>query len=465
MTLKTFTRHVHHHHHHLNHNHGNQIDMLHGSLLDKILLFALPLAASMMLQQLFNSADVAVVGRFDSPQAMAAVGSNGAAINLFVNLFVGLSIGANVVVAKYIGKNESDNINDAIHTSMSIALISGALLLVGGIIAAKSLLTLMNTPDDIIDLAVVYFRIYFLGMPFIMLYNFGSAVLRSKGDSKRPLWCLALSGVINVILNLIFVIVFKLSVIGVALATVISNIVSALMIMYFLIKEEEPFKFRFRRLSLKKVYVSQILRVGLPAGIQGMLFSISNVTIQTAINGLGSYASAGSAAALNFDFLTYFVVAAFTQAVVTFTSQNYAARNYERCKKVYALTMITGLFFTGLACAICAIWKHEILSLYTVNPEVLNYAEVRMIHAVAFLWMCNIYEIPGGALRGMGYSTLPAVIIMLGCCVLRIIWVYTVFGVYHNFAFLMDVYPVSWLVTGIVTLIAYYVVRRKVFSY
>ena len=440
---------------------SHQIDMLHGSLLDKILIFAMPLAFSMVLQQLFNSADVAVVGRFDSPQAMAAVGSNGAAINLMVNLFVGLSIGANVVVAKYIGKNEFSKIHDAVHTSIAIALLSGVFLLIWGLTVARPLLTLMNTPADIIDLAVVYFRIYFLGTPFIMLYNFGSAILRSKGDSNRPLWSLAFGGVVNVILNLIFVIGFKLSVVGVALATVISNIVSALMILFFLIKEEPPFNFNFKSLSLKKIYAVQILKIGLPAGLQGMLFSISNVTIQTAINSLGSYASAGSAAALNFDFLTYYFVAAFTQAAVTFTSQNFSAGNFERCKKVFNLTMLAGLITTGAACLICAVWRTGILSLYTVNPEVLSYAEVRMLHAVAFLWMCNIYEIPGGALRGMGHSTLPTVIILLGCCVLRIIWVYTVFAFYKDFAVLMNVYPVSWGITSVATLIAYFYIRRK----
>ena len=446
------------------HNHSNNIDMLHGPLLGKIMIFSLPLAASMMLQQLFNSADVAVVGRFDSPQAMAAVGSNGAAINLMVNLFVGLSIGANVVVARCIGRNETNKIRDAIHTSITLALISGVLLLIWGLAIAKPMLTIMNTPEDIIDLAVVYFRIYFLGMPFIMLYNFGSAILRSKGDSKRPLWALGLGGVINVILNLIFVIGFRLSVVGVALATVISNIVSAMMIMYYLVHEEEPFTFRLRDLSLRREYFTQILKIGLPAGIQGMLFSISNVTIQTAINSLGSYASAGSAAALNFDFLTYYVVAAFTQAAVTFTSQNFGAGSYDRCRKVFACTMGSGLFFTGLACLICAVWKTEILSLYTVTPEVLHYAEVRMIHAVAFLWLCNIYEVSGGCLRGMGYSMLPSIIVLLGCCVLRIVWVYTVFAWQNDFAVLMDVYPVSWTITGAVTMIAYCIVRRKVFA-
>ena len=447
----------------MTHSHSNNIDMLHGSLLDKILMFALPLAISMILQQLFNSADVAVVGRFDSHQAMAAVGSNGAAINLMVNLFVGLSIGANVIVAKYIGKNETQKIHDALHTAISVAIISGFILLIWGMCVARFLLTLMNTPDDIIDLAVVYFKIYFLGMPFIMFYNFGSAILRSKGDSKRPLWSLATGGVINVILNMIFVIIFKLGVVGVGAATVISNVISALMIMYYLMKEEAPFTFRVKDLCVIKVYLTQILKIGLPAGIQGVLFSISNVTIQTAINSLGSYASAGSAAALNFDFITYYFVGAFTQAAVTFTSQNFGAGDYDRCKKVFALSMSAGLFFTGLTCLVCYIWKTGILSLYTIDPEVLHYAEVRMVHAVAFLWLCNVYEIPGGAMRGMGYSGLPSVIVLLGCCVLRIVWVYTVFAYVKDFAMLMNVYPVSWSITGVATMIAYYYVRKKLF--
>ncbi len=442
--------------------HENKIDMLHGSLLDKILLFSIPLALSMMLQQLFNSADVAVVGRFDSPQAMAAVGSNGPAINLFVNLFVGLSIGANVIVANFIGTGEKNRIHDAVHTAISIALISGISLLFLGIILARPLLTVMNTPHDIMEQAVLYFRIYFLGMPFIMTYNYASAVLRSMGDSKRPLLCLTVGGIMNVILNLILVIVFRLGVSGVAIATVVSNIISASMAIYFLAREDEPFTFRFRDLLLRKDYVIQMLRIGLPAGLQGMLFSISNVTIQTATNGLGSYASAGSAAALNFDFFTYYVVAAFTQAVVTFTSQNFGAKNYSRCLSVYRLTMSSGLFFTGLVSLICYVFRFEIMGFFTDNPEVMKFADVRMVYAVAFLWLCNLYEISGGALRGMGHSTLPAVIILLGCCVLRIIWVYTVFAFYGTFEALILVYPISWSVTGIVTLFVYYRMRGKI---
>ena len=324
-----------------------------------------------------------------------------------------------------------------------------------GLAMARVILTLMNTPNDIMELAVVYFRIYFAGTPFIMLYNFGSAVLRSKGDSRRPLIALAAGGVVNVI--------FRLSVVGVALATVISNVISALMIMHNLMTEETPFTFRIRDLMLGKRYVIDILKIGLPAGLQGSLFAVSNVCIQTAINGIGSYASAGSAAALNYDFLVYYIAAAFTQAAVTFTSQNFGAGDYGRCRKVFSVTMCAGIFFTGLACIACAVWKTGLLSFYTVNPEVLHYAEVRMIHVVAFLWMTNIYEVAGGCLRGMGHSTLPTVFILLGCCVLRIIWVYTVFAVYQDFAVLMDVYPVSWLITSIATLIAYYFIRRKVF--
>ena len=442
----------------------HNIDMLHGSLLDKILIFALPLAASMMLQQLFNSADVAVVGRFDSPQAMAAVGSNGAAINLMVNLFVGLSIGANVIVARYIGRNDKAKIHDAVHTAIALALIGGVLLVAWGLSMARTILTLMNTPADIIELAVVYFRIYFVGAPFIMLYNFGSAILRSKGDSRRPLISLALGGIINVILNLIFVIGFRLSVAGVAMATVISNVVSSLMIMRWLMREEAPFTFRVKDLCVKRSHLAEILKIGLPAGIQGSLFSISNVCIQTAINGIGSYASAGSAAALNFDFLVYYIVAAFTQAAVTFTSQNFGAGDYKRCDRVFWAGMTAGVGFTGLACLVCYVWCTPLLSIYTVNPEVLSYGAVRMIHVVAFLWMTNLYEVSGGCLRGMGYSTLPSVMVLVGCCLLRIVWVYTIFAMYGDFAMLMNVYPLSWLITSVGTLTAYYIIRRRVFA-
>ncbi|MBR1673185.1 MAG: MATE family efflux transporter [Fretibacterium sp.] len=450
--------------HHPSH-HPHQVDMLHGSLLDKILLFALPLAASTILQQLFNSADVAVVGRFDSRQALAAVGSNGAAINLLVNLFVGISIGANVVIAGYIGQDERRKIMDAVHTAISLALISGLLLLAWGLVMARPLLEVMNVPEDVMELSVLYLRIYFLGMPFIMLYNFGAAVLRSKGDSQRPLVCLAVSGVINVILNLILVIVFHLGVAGVGIATVISNAISAGMALRFLVGEEEPFRLCWSRLSMKKEHAVRMLRIGLPAGMQGVVFSISNICIQAAINGFGSAASAGSATALSFEFITYYIVTAFTQAAVTFTSQNYGAGDVERCRRVFRLSLGSSVLITGLACAACLVWRQELLGVYTRDPLVLAFAEVRMVHAVALVWLCSFYEISGGALRGMGCSMLPTVITLVGCCAFRLAWVYgVIWGMGGGFALLMDAYPITWVLTGAATLIAYFRVRKRAFG-
>ena len=450
---------------------SNQIDMLHGSLLDKILLFAIPLAASTILQQLFNSADVAVVGRFDSSQALAAVGSNGAAINLMVNLFVGMSMGANVVIANYIGKQEPQKVHEATHTAISLALISGVLLLLWGLATARPLLEIMQTPEDVMELSVLYLRIYFLGMPFIMIYNFGAAILRSKGDSRRPLWCLALSGVINVILNLILVIVFKLGVAGVGIATVAANGVSAFMTLRYLMGEEEPFRLRWNQLSLGCEHVTRMLRVGIPAGVQGLLFSLSNICIQSAINSFGSGASAGSATALNFELINFYFVNAFAQAAVTFTSQNFGAGDVDRCKRVFRLTMGASVFITGLACAACALWQVELLSLYSLEPTVLSFGGVRMFHAACFVWMCSTYEVSGAAMRGMGWSMLPTVVTLIGCCFLRLAWVYGVFPFWSgavdpltSFGYLMDVYPASWLITGTATLIAYFHVRRRAFA-
>lgn len=439
--------------------------MLHGSLLDKILLFALPLAASTILQQLFNSADVAVVGRFDSRQALAAVGSNGAAINLLVNLFVGISIGANVIIANFIGQDEKRKITEAIHTAVSLALVSGLFLLAWGLTMARPLLSLMSVPEDVMELSVLYLRIYFLGMPFIMLYNFCAAILRSRGDSRRPLICLAVSGVINVVLNLILVIVFHLGVAGVGIATVIANGVSAGMALRFLMGEEEPFRLRLRCLALKKEHALRMLRIGVPAGMQGVVFSISNICIQAGINGFGSAASAGSATALNYEFFTYYIVAAFASAAVTFTSQNYGAGNVERCRRVLRLSLGASLLLTGLACAACFVWRQPLLGIYTRDPAVLPFAEARMIHAVALVWLCSLYEVSGGALRGMGYSMLPTTLTLLGCCAFRLVWVYVViWGMGGSFALLMDAYPITWTITGVATLAAYFLVRKKAFA-
>ena len=305
------------------HNKSSQgavrMDMLHGSLLNKILLFSLPLAASSILQQLFNSVDVAVVGRFASDQALAAVGSNSSVISLMINLFVGISVGANVVIANYIGQKDERGIKNAIHTVSVIALTSGCLLLVVGLLIARPILEAMDTPDDVIDLAVLYLRIYFLGMPFFMIYNFGASILRSMGDTKRPLYCLV-AGIINTVLNLLLVIVFKMSVAGVAIGTVVANMFSAGVIIYILRHEQGPFKLNFKHLRINRPELRKVLQIGVPAGIQGMVFSIANIFIQAAVNRFGSAAIAGSAAALTYEYYCYFVVSAFSQAAVTFIS-------------------------------------------------------------------------------------------------------------------------------------------------
>ena len=327
---------------------SHQINMLEGPLGKKILLFTLPLAGSSILQQLFNSTDVAVVGRFSSSQALAAVGSNAPLINMLVLLFTGLSVGANVLIARYIGQNDRKKVSEAVHTVITLSLICGFLLLILGQIIAAPLLRLMNTPDDVIDLAATYLRIYFMGMPFVMLYNFGSAILRSVGDTSRPLYCLVISGIVNVLLNLFFVIVCDMSVAGVGIATVIADGISAGLVMMFLIRnEDESIRVNPKKLSFKKEHLIMILKIGAPAGIQGMVFSISNVFIQTAINGFGSQAVAGSSAELNFEYITYYIVCAFSQTAVTFTSQNYGALQFDRCKKVFRLCMLFSCIFTG----------------------------------------------------------------------------------------------------------------------
>lgn len=409
------------------------IDMTSGALWNKILLFALPLAASSILQQLFNSVDTAVVGRFASSQALAAVGSNSSLISLMINLFIGISLGSNVVIARYIGEKSEKNIHAAIHTAILVAIISGFFVMIAGQFIAKPVLLLMGTPEDVIDLAVLYLRIYLLGMPFIMLYDFGSSILRSTGDSRRPLYCLIVAGVINTLLNLVLVIVFRLGVSGVAIATVISNIVSSSMVIYILTHESEPIKLELRQLKISVKELKKILVIGIPAGLQGMMFSIANVCIQSTINSFGSSAVAGSAAALNYEFFAYFLVNAFAQAAVTFTSQNYGAGEYNRCKKIFRISLV--------------------------------FARQRIIIATTLELLTAVYEISAGAMRGLGYSLLPAVITCVGSCVIRLIWISTVCKVVHVFWVLMIIYPISWVITGIAMMTAYYIVRRKCFTF
>lgn len=437
------------------------MDMTHGGMLRKILLFALPLAASSIIQQLYNSIDVAVVGRFASSEALAAVGSNGALINLLINIFIGLSVGANVLIAHHIGQKNDGAIKQAISTSMVVAVLSGVLVMFVGIALARPILEMMDTPHDVIDLSTLYLRIYFLGMPFLMVYNFGAAVLRGMGDTRRPLYCLLVSGVVNTVLNLILVIGFDMSVAGVAIGTVVSFIVNAVWVTVLLLREAEPFSLRTCRFRIYRSEIVRMMKIGVPAGVQGMVFSIANIFIQAAINRCGADAVAGSAAALNYEYYCYFVINSFTTAATTFVGQNYGAGNLERCKRAWRLCMVMSV----VACAVCNLafcWQKEFfIGIFSADASVLEYGFKRMELVLAWQWVACSYEISGGALRGLGYSAVPALLTVFGTCLLRLVWIYTIYPLYPTYDTLMMVFPVSWAITGMMVFVAYLLVLRR----
>ena len=442
----------------------NTIDMTHGTLWNKLLLFALPLAASSILQQLFNSVDTAVVGRFASSRALAAVGSNSSLIALMINLFIGISLGSNVIISRYIGQKAEEHVKGAIHTAIVVALCSGIFVLVLGQFIARPVLTLMGTPKDVLDLAVLYLRIYFLGMPFIMLYDFSSSILRSIGDSRRPLYALIAAGIINTGLNLILVIVFHLGVSGVAIATVVSNIVSSGILFYILLHEQEPIRVKLSGLSIDWGELKKILIIGVPAGLQGMVFSLANVCIQSMINSFGSNAIAGSAAALNFEFFAYFMVNAFAQTTVTFTSQNYGVGKYKRMDKVLIDCLILS---SGIALVMgggAYLFGTEILQIYTGDPEVIRCGmEILSITTVPY-FLCGIMDLFPGALRGMGCSAVPMILSVIGTVGTRIVWIFGIFPRHRSLYVLFISYPGSWIITIIMQVICYLIVRKKVHS-
>lgn len=438
-----------------------EIDMLHGPLLMKILIFALPLAASSLMQQLFNSVDVAVVGHFANKEALAAVGSNAPVINLLINLFMGISMGANVIISNHIGQNDSKSIKDAIHTVALVSVGSGIFLMLLGIIVARPILELIDTPDSVLSLAVVYLRIYFCGIPFFMVFNFASAILRSMGDTRRPLYILLIAGTVNTVLNLFFVICLHMSVAGVAIATCISNVISATLIVRILIHEEEPYRLDFKGMRIKWTELKRMLQIGVPAGIQGMIFSFSNVLMQSAINGYGAAAIAGSAASLNFESYCYFLVVAFDGAAISFIGQNYGAGYNDRVKRVFWICMGLG-FAACLVSNLLITWQHiPCLSLFSTDPEVLKFGSTRIFVALATQSIACLYEIPGASLRGMGKSMLPTLITIFGTCLLRIVWIFGVAEHFKSFKVLMMAYPVSWTLTGIMMSITFWIFVKK----
>ena len=434
--------------------------MLNGPLGRKILRFAVPLAATSILQQLFNAADIAVVGQFAGDKALAAVGANTFVINMLINLFVGISVGVNVVVANSIGAQSYRAITRSVHTSVIVSFISGILLSFIGVFFARPILSAISTPADVLDLAVRYLQVYFAGIPFVMLYNFVAAILRGKGDTKRPLYVLLATGAINVLLNVLFVAGFGMSVTGVALATVIANALSAGTLFYFLLHEVGPFKLEFWKLRITPVFLGRIMRVGLPAGLQGVVFSFSNVCLQSAINSLGSATVAASAAALTYEFIVYYWLNSFSHACVTFVGQNYGAKNLERCRSAVRWTILLATTSTFTLSMLCCYFAKPLLSLYTSDPEIIATGSIRMYVVVGVLFINVFLDVFSGALRGMGQSLAPALTCVVGVCGIRILWVIFVFPQYRSFASLMVVYPVSWIVT-ITVLAGIYIYRVK----
>ena len=440
------------------------MDMLNGGIAGKLILFSLPLAFSSILQQLFNSADVAVVGRFAGDQALAAVGSCVALVGIFVNLIVGLSVGPNAVLASLIGQKKRERIPGMLHTVLTFGVALGVFLMLLGMLTARLVLEASGTPESVMAEALLYIRIYFLSIPFMLIYNFGSATLRSFGDTRRPMYYLLASGIVNVILNLVLVISFRLGVSGVAIATVISNILSASLVIHCLHCRQDEFQFRFHDMRIKWTDLKKILIIGIPAGIQGAIFSISNVFIQSGINSFGEDAIAGSSLALNFEYFTYDIANAFAQAAVTFTSQNYGAGNFKRCRRIFWLCMLFGIGFTEILSVVFIVWKGFFVSIYTTSQVVAAYGIIRMERVCALEGLTATYEVESAAMRGMGRSLEPSVVTILGTVVFRMIWLVTIFKMVPTFEMLMNVYVASWIFTGGVLFVIYYLYSRKAFS-
>lgn len=440
-----------------------EIDMTSGPMLPGIFRFAIPLALSGMLQLAFNAADVIVVGKFAGSTALAAVGSTGALINLIINLFVGLSTGVNVLVANYRGAGRLEDVRKTVHTAMSVAFAGGILLVFIGIILARPMLELMDSPDTVIGQATLYMQIYFVGMPAFMVYNFGASVLRAVGDTKRPLIFLSIAGVINVVLNMIFVIFFHMGVAGVAIATVTSQVVSAVLIVRCMILSDGIYKLDLHNLRIDSRKLTRMLRIGLPAGLQGSLFSISNVLIQSSVNSFGDLVMAGNAAAGNLEGFVYTAMNSLYQANLSYTSQNYGALKYKRIDRSLLLCLGVVTLIGGLLGNIVYLLGPHLLSLYDSDPAVIQYGMNRLAVIATTYFLCGIMEVASGSIRGLGYAIIPMVVSLSGACIMRIVWIYTVFAMVPTQFVLYLSYPISWVLTFAAHLVTYFIVRKKRF--
>ena len=439
-----------------------EIDMCNGTIMDKLISFSLPLMLSGILQLMFNAVDIIVVGRFSGSQALAAVGSTSALINVFTNLFIGISLGANVLTARFYAAGREKEVSETVHTAITLALVSGIIMALVGLVFSKGALALMGTPDDVIGLSALYMRIYFLGMPFFMLYNYGAAILRAVGDTKRPLLFLMIAGVINACLNMVLVIVFKLGVAGVAIATVISQMISCVLVLRCLCRSESSYRLRFSELGMKGYYLKQIFSVGVPAGIQSTVINFSNVLLQSSVNSFGSTAMAGYTAANNLLGFLYVSVNSITQACMSFTSQNYGVKKTKRMDRVLVDCIILSILIATVMGGAFYVFGPQILSVYNKEPDVIKSGMEILSFTTLTYFLCGIMDLFPGAMRGMGRSGVPMILSIIGTVGTRIFWIYVVFPRNRALDVLFISYPVSWGLTIAMQVCCFILVRRKV---
>lgn len=439
----------------------HEIDMTHGSIFPKLMVFAVPLALSGLLQLTFNAADIIVLGRFVGSDALAAVGSTGSLNGLFVNFFLGISVGVNVVVATNYAAKKYEDVSKIVHTSLALAVVSGIVMAFLGWIFAGPLLRWMGSPENVLPLSKIYMRIYFIGIPFVLLYNFGSAALRSVGDTKRPLVYLTVAGVSNVILNLLFTIVFRMGVAGVAIATTASNMISSLLVARALVMEDSCLHLDLRKLNLDPKTILKFARVGIPAGVQSVLFNISNILIQSSVNSFGATVMAGNSASANIEGFQYTVMHCFYTAAITFIGQNIGAKKYSRLNKIFYDCLLSEILVSSVFMLIFSIFGRDLLGLYTTDPAVIEAGMVRLGLFAKCYFLCGLMDVSAAALRGMGYGTLPTVITLVGAVGIRIFWIYTIFAANHDYLVLLSGYPVSWAITFVIGLIVYFIARKK----
>lgn len=443
-------------------NNKYEIDMCNGTLMDKLISFSLPLMLSGILQLLFNAVDIIVVGRLTGRQALAAVGSTTALINIFTNLFIGISLGANVLAARFYASGKEKEMSETVHTSITLALISGLVMALAGVLLARFALNLMGTPNDVIDQSVLYMRIYFLGMPFFMLYNYGAAILRAVGDTKRPLFFLVISGMTNAVLNLVLVIVFHMGVAGVAIGTIVSQLISSILVLRCLYTSNTSYRLYFSKLGIKTQYLKQIFQVGIPAGIQSTVINLSNALLQSSVNSFGSVAMAGYTAANNIFGFLYMSVNAVTQSCMSFTSQNYGVKKLKRMDRVLLDCMILSVGVTlTLGCG-AYFFGPELLKIYTSDADVIRCGVEVLAFTTVPYFCCGIMDLLPGALRGMGYSGVPMILSIIGTVGTRIVWIFGLFPAHRSLSFLFISYPVSWILTILMQAVCFCFVRKHV---